>query len=123
VALREELAKTFKPAFLGRVTVVPYLPLSQDTLRQVATLQLDRIATRVERKFGTSLRYSPELINSIVTRCTDASAGARGIESLLTKTLLPDLSAQFLARMAEGKPAEQATVEIDDTGSFLSHLQ
>jgi len=123
VALREELAKTFKPAFLGRVTVVPYLPLSQDTLRQVAILQLDRIATRVERKFGTSLRYSPELINSIVTRCTDASAGARGIESLLTKTLLPDLSAQFLARMAEGKPAEQATVEIDDTGSFLSHLQ
>ena len=123
VALREELAKTFKPAFLGRVTVVPYLPLSQDTLRQVATLQLDRIATRVERKFGTSLRYSPELIDMIVTRCTDASAGARGIESLLTKTLLPDLSAQFLARMAEGKPAEQATVEIDDTGSFLSHLQ
>jgi type VI secretion system protein VasG len=123
VALREELAKTFKPAFLGRVTVVPYLPLSQATLRQVATLQLDRIATRVEWKFGTSLRYSPELIDTIVTRCSDTSAGARGIESLLTKTLLPDLSAQFLARMAEGKPAEQATIEIDSTGSFLSHLQ
>ncbi|MDR6291633.1 MULTISPECIES: type VI secretion system ATPase TssH [Inquilinus] len=123
VALREELAKSFKPAFLGRVTVVPYLPLSQDTLRQVATLQLQRIAGRIERKFGATLRYSPELTDAVVARCTDASAGARGIESLLTKTLLPDLSAQFLARMAEGKPVEQATVEIDGSGSFLCHLQ
>jgi type VI secretion system protein VasG len=123
VALREELAKSFKPAFLGRVTVVPYLPLSHDTLRQVATLQLQRIAGRIERKFGATLRYSPELTDAVVARCTDASAGARGIESLLTKTLLPDLSAQFLARMAEGKPVEQATVEIDGSGSFLCHLQ
>ncbi|WP_395673103.1 type VI secretion system ATPase TssH [Inquilinus sp.] len=123
VALREELAKSFKPAFLGRVTAVPYLPLARDTLRQITTLQLDRISGRIERKFGTALRYSPELVDTIVARCTDASAGARAIESLLTKTLLPDLSAQFLARMAEGKPVEQATVAIDGSGAFLCHLQ
>jgi len=122
-ALREELAKTFKPAFLGRVTVVPYLPLGRDTLRQVATLQLQRIAERIERRFGTALEYSPELVDAVVARCTDASAGARAIESLLTKTLLPDLSAQFLARMAEGSPADRAVIEIDGAGTFLCHLQ
>jgi type VI secretion system protein VasG len=120
--LREEMGKAFRPAFLSRVTVVPYLPLGQDTLRRIVSLQIERIAHRVAQSFGATTEFSADLIQSVVSRCTDASAGARGIESMLARTLLPDLSAQFLSRMAEGKPVEHVSVTVDALGKFNSKL-
>jgi type VI secretion system protein VasG len=122
-ALREELAKIFKPAFLGRVTMVPYLPLGQDTLRRVVALQLGRVASRVKQRFGATFDYGAELADLIVARCNDAGAGARSIESLLTRTLLPDLSAQFLSRMADGRPVEQVSVGVDRAGAIFCELR
>jgi type VI secretion system protein VasG len=109
--VRPELGKHFKPAFLGRVTVVPYVPLAPDTMRRIAQLQIDRIARRVQEHFGAAVEYGPELIDLVTTQATDASAGARGIEAMLTRTLLPDLSAEVLARLANGQTVQRVVVE------------
>jgi type VI secretion system protein VasG len=112
--LRPELGKHFKPAFLGRVTVVPYIPLATDTMRQIAQIQLDRIARRVHGSFGARLEYTPGLIDFVTARATDASVGARAIEAMLTRTLLPDLSTEVLARLADGQPVRRVIVEAGD---------
>jgi len=112
-ALRPELVKCFKPAFLGRLTIVPYLPLAPDTLREIATLQVERVAARVSERFGAVVEQGPGLIEFIGAQALDASIGARGIESLLTDTLLPDLSAKVLSRMAEGAAVQRVIIEAD----------
>ena len=116
-ALRPELVRHFKPAFLGRVTVVPYLPLDRDTLRRVAVLQVERIARRIEQNFGARVEYEPDIIEFIVSNGADATVGARGIEALLVRTLLPDLSAQILSGMADGRSIGRVVIDIDIGGA------
>jgi type VI secretion system protein VasG len=118
MALHPELLKTFKPAFLGRVTMVPYFPLSDDAMRRIVVLQLDRIGRRVAENHRAAFRYDPELVAGIAARCTEVESGARNVDHILTRTLLPDLSAEFLARMAEGKPIAEVRVGMGDAGAF-----
>jgi type VI secretion system protein VasG len=117
-ALRPELAKYFKPAFLGRVTIVPYFPLSEAVIRQIVVLQLNRIARRVKEAYRASFEYDPALVDTIAARCTESSSGARNVENILSRTLLPELSAEVLARLAEGTTISKVSVGIEPTGSF-----
>jgi type VI secretion system protein VasG len=117
-ALRPELAKYFKPAFLGRVTIVPYFPLSDTIIRQIVALQLNRIAQRIKTAYGATFSYAPELVETIAARCTESSAGARNVENILSRTLLPELSAEALARLADGAAITQVAVGITPAGGF-----
>jgi type VI secretion system protein VasG len=117
-ALRPELLKTFKPAFLGRISVIPYLPLGDDTLRSIARLQLERIRKRVEESYGARFVYDDDLVQGLCARATESESGARAIEQILSRTVLPELAALFLARMAEGAPIEEAGVSLDSQGAF-----
>jgi type VI secretion system protein VasG len=117
-ALRPELAKHFKPAFLGRVTLVPYFPLSASVIRQIVELQLGRIRARVWDSYRAGFTYDEALADTIAARCTESSSGARNIENILSRTLLPELSAEVLARLAEGAPISSVAVGMDSTGSF-----
>ncbi len=117
-ALHPELLKTFKPAFLGRVSLVPYFPLSDDVMQKIVELQLGRIARRVKENHGTEFTYDPELLAGIASRCTEVESGARNVDHILTRTLLPDLSAEFLARMAEQKPINAVKVSMNADGAF-----
>jgi type VI secretion system protein VasG len=117
-ALRPELAKYFKPAFLGRVTLVPYFPLSDEVIRQIVVLQLNRIARRVKEAYRATFEYDPALVETIAARCTESSSGARNIENILSRTLLPELSAEVLARLAEGSAISRVSVGIEPSGSF-----
>ena len=87
-ALRPELAKVFKPAFLGRVTLVPYFPLPNAIIRQIVTMQLERIRNRVRDSYRATFDWTPELVDMIAARCTESSSGARNVENILTRTLL-----------------------------------
>lgn len=116
--LHDELLRTFKPAFLGRVTLVPYYPLTEPVMRSIAELQLGRIARRVAENHRAAFRYSPEMVSAIVSRCTEVDSGARNIDHILTRTLLPQLSKEFLSRMAEGVPITSVEVSIDAKGEF-----
>jgi type VI secretion system protein VasG len=115
-ALRPELMKYFKPAFLGRITLVPYFPLSESIIRQIVVLQLKRIARRVKEAYRANFEWEPELVDTIAARCTESSSGARNIENILSRTLLPELSAEVLARLAEGGAISQLSVGIGPSG-------
>jgi type VI secretion system protein VasG len=117
-ALRPELAKSFKPAFLGRVTLVPYFPLSEEVIRRIVGLQLDRVRRRVRDVYRAEMDIDPALTEAIAARCTESSSGARNVESILSRTLLPELSAEMLAAMAEGRAVSSVAVGLRPDGGF-----
>ncbi len=117
-ALMPELMKTFKPAFLGRVTLVPYFPLSPEVIRNIVGLQLNRIRRRVKESYGARFDWDEKLVDTIAERCTETSSGARNVEKILSRTLLPELSSQVLSRLAEGETIDAITVGVDSTGMF-----
>ncbi len=117
-ALHPELLKTFKPAFLGRVTLVPYFPLSDEVMRSIVELQLGHIRRRIAENHKAQFEYHPELLDGIVSRCTEVESGARNVDHILTRTLLPELAAEFLARMAAEEPVAAVKVSLDSDGAF-----
>jgi type VI secretion system protein VasG len=121
-ALRPELMKYFKPAFLGRVTIVPYFPLSEEVIRQIVKLQLNKIAKRVRDAYKAEFTYAPELVETIAARCKESSSGARNVENILSRSLLPELSAEVLGRLAAGTAIEKISVGMGPEGSFRYEL-
>jgi type VI secretion system protein VasG len=117
-ALRPELMKYFKPAFLGRVTVVPYFPLPDHIIKQIVGLQLNRIRKRVQESYRAGFDWDPALVDAIASRCTEASSGARNVENILSRTLLPELSAEVLAHLAEGRQVGGIRVGLGPDGGF-----
>jgi type VI secretion system protein VasG len=117
-ALMPELMKTFKPAFLGRVTLVPYFPLSPDIIKKIVELQLGRVRRRVQESYGAKFLWDGSLVETIAARCTETSSGARNVEKILSRTLLPELSAEVLSRLADGDAIDSISVGVDPAGSF-----
>jgi len=117
-ALRPELMKYFKPAFLGRVTLVPYFPLSDEIIRKIVVLQLNRIGRRVRESYRAEFEYDPVLVEMIAARCTESSSGARNVENILSRTLLPELSAEVLSRLAGGEAITRIFVGAAPDGAF-----
>jgi type VI secretion system protein VasG len=117
-ALRPELAKFFKPAFLGRLTLVPYFPLSDAIIKQIVVMQLERIRNRVRDSYRATFEWAPQLVDTIASRCTESTSGARNVENILTRTLLPELSAEVLARLADGESISSVRVGVNTDGSF-----
>ncbi|MFI8746668.1 type VI secretion system ATPase TssH [Pseudomonas sp. NPDC077186] len=103
-SLREPLLKVFPPALLGRLVTIPYYPLSDKMLECISRLQLDRIKKRVEATHKVPFDYEQSVLDLVVSRCTEAESGGRQIDAILTNSLLPDLSREFLGRLLEGKP-------------------
>ncbi len=122
-AIYPELLKTFKPAFLGRVSIVPFFPLTEEVMRSIIELQLGRISKRIKENYRASFTYAPEVVAHIGERCKEVSTGARNVDHILTRTLLPELSAEFLARLASGQPITSVKIGIDPKGTFRYELQ
>ena len=119
-ALRPELMKYFKPAFLGRVTLVPYFPLSDGgdpPDRRTAARAHPR--SGCARPTAPASSTTPALVETIAARCTESSSGARNIEKILSRTLLPELSAEVLARLGEGAADRPRCRRNGSTGSVL----
>jgi type VI secretion system protein VasG len=116
-ALREPLLKVFPPALLGRLVTIPYYPLSDEMLGKIVRLQLNRIKKRVEARYKIPFTYSDEVVKLVVSRCTESESGGRMIDAILTNTMLPDMSREFLTRMMEGRTAERVEVGVVD-GAF-----
>jgi len=117
-ALHPELLKTFKPAFLGRVNIIPYFPLGDADMRKIVQLQLGRIKKRVGDNYKAVFTYDDAVIQSITQRCREVHTGARNIEHILTRTMLPELSAEFLTAMAENKAIRSVHIGIGADGRF-----
>jgi type VI secretion system protein VasG len=118
-ALRPDLLKAFKPAFLGRITIIPYFPLSDEILKKIITLQLGRVRERVRENHKAPFEYDEALVNTIASRCKEVESGARVVDQIITGTLLPEMSREFLGRMADGQPITRAHVSVDGEGKFV----
>ncbi|HNH84176.1 MAG TPA: type VI secretion system ATPase TssH [Acidobacteriota bacterium] len=122
-AIRPALIKTFKPALLGRMVVVPYYPIADDVMRQIVTLQLGRIGRRLTENHNAAFSYDEAVVDEIVKRCTEVESGARNVDHILTGTMLPEMAEEVLARMAAGKMLATVHVSLNETGQFLYQVQ
>ena len=119
-ALREPLLKIFPPALLGRLVAIPYYPLSDEMLGKIVKLQLNRIKKRVEARYKIPFEYGEDVVKLVVSRCTESESGGRMIDAILTNTMLPDISREFLTRMMEGNEIKQVNVATADGGFAYS---
>ncbi|MBL6456916.1 type VI secretion system ATPase TssH [Belnapia sp. T6] len=117
-ALRPDLLKVFKPAFLGRCNIVTYYPLADDIMRMIVGLQLKRIGRRVKSAYGVEFEVEDSVPTEIVARCKEVESGARNIENILNRTMLPELSARILARLAEGGEIGRVQVGMGEGDAF-----
>ncbi|CAM4084530.1 type VI secretion system ATPase TssH [Roseateles saccharophilus] len=115
-ALREPLLKIFPPALLGRLVSIPYYPLSDEMLGKIVRLQLGRIKKRVEARYKIPFEYGDDVVKLVVSRCTESESGGRMIDAILTNTMLPDVSREFLNRMMRGEEIKGVTVGVADDG-------
>jgi type VI secretion system protein VasG len=118
-ALKPELNKTFKPAFLGRLVIIPYFPIREEALKKIITLKLAKIQRRLQDTHKLALTYEDALVDEVARRCTEVESGARNVDNILTNTLLPEVSKQILSRIAEGQKPEPIHIRIDERGSFI----
>ncbi len=113
-SLREPLLKVFPAALLGRLVVIPYYPLSDAVLDQIARLQLGRIEKRVTDHYEVPFTYSDDVIDLVISRCKELESGGRMIDAILTNTLLPEVSRELLTRRLEGDEVKQIKVDVAD---------
>ncbi len=116
--LRPELLKQFKPAFLGRVVVVPYLPLSDAVFARVVEMQLERVRLRAEETYGTQLTFDEALVAAIAEKARGTETGARAVEQMISRELLPLLSRHFLERLDGAPRTSSLRVSLGASGQF-----
>lgn len=116
-AMRDPLLKVFPPALLGRMVTIPYYPLSPDMIGKITALQLGRIQKRVAESHNVPFEYSDAVVAEIVNRCQELESGGRMIDAIVTNTMLPDISSEFLKRMMEGEEVKKVAIDVKD-GEF-----
>jgi type VI secretion system protein VasG len=117
-ALKPELNKVFKPAFLGRLVIIPYFPIQDEALRSIIRLKLGKVQKRLQESHRIHLEYHDEVVDEIAARCTEVESGARNVDNILTNTLLPEVSVMMLERVAEGRKLEGIRVGVGEDGGF-----
>jgi len=117
-ALKPDLNKIFKPAFLGRMVLIPYYPVRDEALKQIIRLKLGKIQRRILENHKVKLSYDDAFLNEVASRCTEVESGARNVDNILTNTLLPDISRKILGGMAEGEKMSAIHVGIGEDGNF-----
>jgi type VI secretion system protein VasG len=115
-ALRAPLLKVFPPALLGRVVTIPYYPLSDDILARIIRLQLDRIVRRIAENHRANLSYDEAVVDLIAKRCAEVESGARVVDAILTNSVLPAISREFLNRHLGGEAITSVMIGVKDAG-------
>jgi type VI secretion system protein VasG len=116
--LREPLLKVFPPALLGRINVVPYYPISDDMMRAIIRLQFSKIEQRIREGHKAEFTYAPDVVETVARRTTETESGARAIDAIITRQMLPAIGKEILQRMASGKPVKRVHVGVSD-GEFV----
>ena len=119
---RPQLLRYFKPAFIGRTTVIPYYPLGDDDLMKICLINMNRIKKRVKEHYNAEFTYDDDVMLHILARSQEVDTGARNIENILTRTLLPTLAAECLAKMANGVDIQKIHVGATEDGHFTYHI-
>ena len=116
--IRPHLLQHFKPAFMGRANTIAYYPLDDENLMQIAAINMRRIEKRLTEKYGAEFSYDDDVLINIVARCQESDTGARNIETILNRTVLPALASECLAKMAEGEEVTKVHIGATEEGDF-----
>lgn len=119
---RPQLLKYFKPAFLGRTNVIPYYPLGDDDLLKICKINMARIEKRIADHYDAKFSYHEDVLLHIVARSQEVDTGARNIENILTRTLLPELATECLARLSNNQEISKVEVAVNDEGRFTYNI-
>ena len=112
--LKPSLYKQFKPAFIGRMRIVPYFPLHDDLLIRIINHKLNNIVNRIEKQYSTTVQYSESLVELLLNRCTEVDSGARNVDNILNSTVLPSLATEILIALAEHKLPKLIVIDTKD---------
>src|SRR3954470_16236321 len=116
--LKPQLNKTFKPAFLGRMVIIPYFPVRDENLKRIVRLKLGKIQRRIEQTHRVRFSFDEAVVDAIAARCTEVESGARNVDNILTNTLLPEISVRILEQLATGGEIAAISVGVTDDGAF-----
>jgi len=122
-ALKPELDKTFKPAFLGRMVIIPYFPVRDENLKRIVRLKLGKIQRRIEHTHRVRFSFDEALVDAVAARCTEVESGARNVDNILTHTLLPEVSVRILEQLATGSEIGSINVGVTDDGAFAYRVE
>ena len=122
-ALRPVLMKHFKPAFLGRLKVVPYYPINDDNLARIIELKLGRIRERIAANHKADFVWNSALVEAVLARCTEVDSGARNVDHILNGTLLPEIAEAVLVQMAEGGGIARIEARAGKHGRFSYNIK
>jgi type VI secretion system protein VasG len=117
-ALKPEMNKIFKPAFLGRMVIIPYFPVRDEALKQIILLKLSKIQRRLLENHKIVMACDDAVIDEVAKRCTEVESGARNVDNILSNTMLPEISREVLARMAEETLSDRVQVGVGSDGRF-----
>ena len=120
---RPQLLRYFKPAFLGRTTVIPYYPLGDEDLMKICVINMNRIKKRVKEHYNAEFSYDEDVLLNIVARSQEVDTGARNIENILTRTMLPAIAAECLARMANNEDIQKIHIGATEEGGFSYNIE
>ena len=116
--IKPEMNKIFKPAFLGRMVMIPYYPVRDEALKQIIRLKLGKIQRRIKENHKIALAWDDAFLSEVASRCTEVESGARNVDNILTNSLLPDISRMILGGMAEGEKISTLHVTMGEDGNF-----
>jgi type VI secretion system protein VasG len=116
--IREDLIRHFQPALVARMKVIPYYPIDPETMERIVRLKLDRVGERLRQAHRMELVYDDRLVTTIAARCTEIETGARNVDAIVERSILPDLSAALVRRLTEEKAPKGLSLEFDAEGNF-----
>jgi type VI secretion system protein VasG len=118
-AVKPALIAHFQPALVGRCTILPFKPLSDEALSGIVAIKLDKIARRMHDVHKLAFSCSPALVERIVQACSAGETGARAAQTIIDQQILPGVSRQLLAHMGEeGKKYTQVHIGMTEDNEF-----
>lgn len=116
-AIRPTLNQHFKPALLARMSVLPFVPLSDEAMTEIIHHKLNKVSQRLHSHHKLSLSYEESLVEFVLGNCRLAETGARNIDAVINRQLLPQLSTQLLVHDKDDSHT-QITVSVDEQGTL-----
>jgi len=117
-AVYPHLREHFKPALVARMTVIPFLTLGQEILKSIAKMKLGKVGKRLAAAHKIDFQVHDEVYAAVAARCQQVDLGARQIDHVIDREVLPVLSRRLLEQMGADKLPAAVVMGADETSGF-----
>ena len=111
--IRPTLQQYLKPALLGRMTVLPFYPLSPEVMQMITEMKLRKVARLLDASHGMTLTVETQARDALADLCTDAESGARNVDRVIDQNVMPRISQVILERLASGDLPQGLVIGVD----------